>query len=394
MRPSHAQLIVAGSVLVDLLGYGMIMPLLPYLLPGTPGANALLIGGLSALYAALQALAAPLLGALSDRVGRRPILLLCLAGSATAYLLLALAAAPWQIAVAIALAGAAGSSLPTAQAYVTDSTPPDQRTAALGLLGAAFGLGIIGGALLGGLLSQIALALPPFAAALLAAINTLIAWRVLPESRHSNAAAAPRPPHRSALLRGSRQLRLLPALLLLNSGFAGMQSVAALYTLQRFGWTPLHNGLLFAVAGLTAAVTQIWLLGRLHVRFGDRGLLRIGLLLFSGGLLPLGLITVAWFAAPLVALIAAGMGLAVPALTALLTAHAAADQRGALLGRLQMLVSLALISGPLLAALLFNRVGPAAPFSAAGLGTLLALAVAWPALRAPRAAPLPPGKLS
>jgi DHA1 family tetracycline resistance protein-like MFS transporter len=388
MAFSRAQLIVAGSVLVDLLGYGMIMPLLPYLLPAALQSPAA-VGLLAALYAGMQAPAAPLLGRLSDRVGRRPVLLLCLAGSAVAYALLARAADVWQFAAAIALAGAAGSSLPTAQAFIADTTPPAQRSTALGLLGAAFGLGIIGGALLGGLLSRIDPAAAPLAAAALALANTLAALAALPESLpvDQRMHRAPSPIAAVGLPMPAWPLPLLlPALLMLNLAFAGLQSIAALTTLQRFGWTPFDNGLLFAAAGLAGALTQGWLLGRLQPHLGDRRLLTLGLLLFAGGLLPIGLISSPLLAYPLIAAVAAGMGLAVPPLTALLTAGVPADRRGSLLGSLQLLVSLALVCGPLAAAALFSRFGPAAPFLSAGLAVLSALVLARPALR-PSAAP-------
>jgi MFS transporter, DHA1 family, tetracycline resistance protein len=379
---SRAQLIVAGSVLVDLLGYGMIMPLLPYLLPSALQQPAT-VGLLAALYAGMQAPAAPLLGRLSDRIGRRPVLLLCLAGSALAYFLLAMAAAPWQFAAAIALAGAAGSSLPTAQAFIADTTPPAQRSTALGLLGAAFGLGIIGGAMLGGLLSRLDPAAAPLAAAAFALANTVVAAFALPESLPAAARAHRRPPAPTARLHLAWPLPLLlPALLMLNLAFAGLQSIAALTTLQRFGWTPFENGLLFAAAGLAAALTQGWLLGRLQPRLGDQRLLTLGLLLFAAGLLPLGLLSSPALTYPLVALVAAGMGLAVPPLTALLTVGVPADRRGSLLGLLQLLVSFALVGGPLAAAALFSRFGPAAPFLTAGLAVVFALLLARPALRA------------
>ena len=394
MRPSRSQLIVAGSVMVDLLGYGLIMPLLPYLPALRGSVQPWLIGALAALYALLQAIAAPLLGRLSDRIGRRPVLLLCLSGSTLAYLLFSLAQQPWQLAAALALAGAAGSSLPTAQAFVSDTTPSAQRSAALGLLGAAFGLGIIGGALLGGLLSRIAIGLPPATAAAIAAGNTLIAWRLLPESlppQARTAAAQPAAVIWRDLLPGRVRL-LLPALFAVNLGFAGLQSIAALATLQRFGWTPLDNGLLFAAAAASAAVTQAVLLGRLQPHLGDRGLLALGLFLFGSALIPLGLAIPAAAVVPLVALIAAGMGLSIAPLTALLSAETPPERRGALLGLLQALVSLALTLGPLSAAALFSSFGPGVPFSLAGALTLFTLILAAPALRRPPHGTIRPAK--
>src|SRR5919107_5664145 len=169
------------TVFVDMVGYGIVIPLLPfYVQQYAPGA--VLIGVLGALYAAMQFFGGPFLGGLSDRVGRRPVLLLCLFGTSLAYLLLGLADKLPLLVAAVTLAGGASGTLATAQAYIVDSTEPAHRASGLGLIGAAFGLGLIVGPVLGGLLSLVSLGAPAFAASALALVNVALGLLILPES--------------------------------------------------------------------------------------------------------------------------------------------------------------------------------------------------------------------
>ena len=168
------------TVFVDMVGYGIVIPLLPFY-AGDYASGAVLIGLLGALYAAMQFVGGPFLGGLSDRVGRRPVLLLCLFGASLAYLLLGLASTPTLVA-AVVLAGGAGGTQATAQAYIADSTPPERRARGMGLIGAAFGLGLIAGPALGGLLSLRSLHAPAFAASAFALCNLAFGFFVLPES--------------------------------------------------------------------------------------------------------------------------------------------------------------------------------------------------------------------
>ncbi|MGB9739110.1 MFS transporter [Chloroflexus sp.] len=319
MALNHHRYIVASSVLVDMLGYGLIMPLLPFIVQ-TRGGNATIIGLLGSLYTLIQLLAAPLFGALSDRVGRRPVILDCLFGSALAYSWLALADSLPLLAAAIALGGVAGSSLPVAQAYIANVTSPTERTRGFGLLGAAFGLGLIGGAAIGGFLSQFGLALPPLIAATIALINAIYASIVLPESLSPKRCTASLPFRNlfgSALiaLQASSVGPLLIAVMLLSITFAGLQSNIALYTLTRFGWGPDQNAILFVFVGLCAALTQGVLIGQLQSRLSDAWLASGGLGLMALAFAFVSGVHTGWLLFPLTALLAIGMGLAVPAIT-------------------------------------------------------------------------------
>ncbi len=397
MPSSRHRFIVAGSVLVDMLGYGLIMPLLPFIVQAWSG-DATTVGLLGSLYAGMQLLVAPILGALSDRIGRRPVLLLCLFGSALAYAGMGLAWSLPSLAVAIALSGAAGSSMPVAQAYITDVTTPAERARGLGLLGAAFGLGLIGGAVMGGLLSRYGLAVPPLLASAIALLNAIYAAVALPESlppgQRRNAPL--RAPRIIAPIVGALRLPsarpLLIAVFLLNVAFAGLQSNVALFTLIRFGWGPEQNAALFAFVGLCAAFAQSILLGRLQPLLGEQGLAigGLGLMALAFGLIGLAQNT-AWTLFPLAASLACGMGLAVPAITSLITQRAGGGQQGAVLGGMQALISFALLVGPASFGFVFDRIGADAPYLGGGLlltgaWLITTLALARPALTS---APIP-----
>ncbi|OAN40587.1 MFS transporter [Chloroflexus islandicus] len=373
------RIIVAGSVLVDMLGYGLIMPLLPFMARAWSD-DALVVGMLGSLYAAMQLLLAPMLGAVSDRIGRRPVLLLCLFGSALAYLGLALADSLWFLAAAIALGGAAGSSMPVAQAYIADVTTPAERARGLGLLGAAFGLGLIGGAAIGGALSQYGLAIPPLLAAAIALLNALYATIALPESLPvERRRPQPLRPHNLlapalSALHMPAVRPLLIAVALLNVAFAGLQSNIALFTLTRFGWGPEQNAVLFVFVGLCAAFTQGVLLGRLQPQLGEARLASGGLGLMAAAFALVGLVAQSgWLLFAPAAMLAIGMGLAVPAITSLVSLRAGAGRQGAVLGGMQALISFALLIGPISFGLIFDSFGPDAPYLVSGA----LLAGAW-----------------
>lgn len=373
------RLIVAGSVLVDMLGYGLIWPLLPFMVR-TWSDEALVVGLFSSLYATMQLLVAPLMGGLSDRIGRRPVILLCLFGSAVAYFGLASADSLWFLAVAIAIGGAAGSSMPVAQAYIADVTTPAERTRGLGLLGAAFGLGLIGGSALGGALSPYGLAIPPLLAAAIALLNALYATIALPESLPpARRRLHPvQPPNLLAPALNALQLPavrpLLIAIVLLNTAFAGLQSNIALFTLTQFGWGPQQNAALFVFVGVCAVLTQGLLLGRIQPHLGEAGLASSGLGIMTIAFAAVKLAQLSdWMLFPLAAMVATGMGLAVPAITSLVSLRAGDSRQGAVLGGMQALVSFALVIGPLSFGLIFDTLGPDAPY----LASSALLASAW-----------------
>ena len=366
------------TVFVDMIGYGIVVPLLPFY-AGPYASGAVLVGLLGSLYAAMQFAGGPFLGGLSDRHGRRPVLLFCLLGASLAYLLLGLARTLAVLVVAVALAGAASGTLATAQAYVADSTTMENRARGFGMIGAAFGLGLMTGPAIGGLLSLHALAAPALFASALALSNFVFGYLTLPE------------PHPPRLRRAIPLLRLNPvsqlarilkvvnlrallaAVLLLNLAFAGLVSNFPLFSHVRFGWGTTSNAFFFAFVGVCAVVTQGFLIGRLAARFGEGRLLVGGLALVSPGLMLVALVPYGALLYPVVGLLALGMGLAIPSLTAIISNRTPAEAQGRLMGGLQAILSFALILGPALAGLVFDYVGISAPYIVGGTLALLAL---------------------
>ena len=368
------------TVFVDMMGYGIVVPLLPFY-AGPYASGAALVGLLGSLYAAMQFASGPFLGGLSDRRGRRPVLLLCLLGTSLAYLLLGLAQTLTSLLVAVVLAGAVSGTLATAQAYIADSTTKEDRARGLGMIGAAFGLGLVAGPAVGGLLSLHSLSAPALFASVLALTNCAFGYLTVPESH------APRLRKKVPLLRldpisqlarilEMRNVRvLLVAVLLLNLALAGLVNNFPLFSQARFGWGTTSNAFFFAFVGVCAVVTQGFLIGRLQPRFGESSLLLGGLALVSLNLLLVSLVPSGVLLYPIVGILALGMGLAIPSLTALISNRTPAEAQGRLMGGLQAILSLAMILGPATAGLAFDHLGIPAPYLIGGALSVLALVV-------------------
>ena len=368
------------TVFVDMIGYGIVVPLLPFY-AGPYASGAALVGLLGSLYAAMQFASGPFLGGLSDRNGRRPVLLLCLLGTSLAYLLLGLAQTLTSLLVAVVLAGAVSGTLATAQAYIADSTTKEDRARGLGMIGAAFGLGLIAGPAVGGLLSLHSLSAPALFASVLALTNCAFGYLTVPESHD------PRLRKKVPLLRldpisqlarilKMRNVRvLLVAVLLLNLALAGLVNNFPLFSQARFGWGTTSNAFFFAFVGVCAVVTQGFLIGRFQPRVGESSLLLGGLALVSLNLLLVSLVPSGILLYPIVGLLALGMGLAIPSLTALISNRTPAEAQGRLMGGLQAILSLAMILGPATAGLAFDHLGIPAPYLIGGALSVLALVV-------------------
>jgi len=368
------------AVFVDLVGYGMIVPLLPfYVQRVAPGAT--LVGILSGFYAAVQFFVGPMLGNLSDRFGRRPVLIACLSGTSLAYLLLAVADSLPLLALALLIDGVTGGNLSIAQASIADSTTPERRARGLGLIGAAFGLGLMVGPVLGGMLSLAGLSAPALVAAALALVNTLFALAALPESlpperrrsfppsdgmgrwRLSAFLHAANPlANLINLLRVTAVRRLLIVVLLLNLAFSGLYSNFPLFTAARFNWGMFENALFFAFVGVCAVTTQGLLLGFMQRWMGDAWMGRTGMAVMTCALIATGLAPTAWMLYPSVGLIAFGSGLAIPALTSMLSLRASSADQGRLMGGTAALLNLTMIAGPVLAGVSFDMAGTTAPY--------------------------------
>jgi MFS family permease len=368
------------TVFVDMIGYGIVVPLLPFY-AGPYASGAVLVGLLGSLYAAMQFAGGPFLGGLSDRLGRRPVLLVCLLGTSLAYLLLGLAQTLVSLVLAVVLAGAASGTLATAQAYIADSTTKEDRARGLGLIGAAFGLGLMAGPAIGGLLSLHSLVAPALFASALALTNCAFGYLTLPEShaphlRKKVPLLRLDPVSQLARILRMRHVRaLLAAVLLLNLALAGLVNNFPLFSQTSFGWGTTSNAFFFAFVGLCAVVTQGFLIGRLQPHFGESKLLLGGLALVSLNLLLVALVPSGILLYPIVGLLALGMGLAIPSLTAIISNRTPAGVQGRLMGGMQAILSLAMILGPMTAGLAFDHLGTPAPYLIGGTLALLALIV-------------------
>jgi DHA1 family tetracycline resistance protein-like MFS transporter len=376
-------------VFIDLVGFGVVIPLLPYYALHFH-ASPITVTSMMACYSLAQFVASPLLGRLSDRVGRRPVLLASLACSIVSYLWLGFADALWMLFAARLLAGAGAGNIGAAQAYIADVTPPEKRAKGMGMIGAAFGLGFTIGPAFGGLLAgrdplAANLALPAFVAAGLSGVALILAALRLKESLDPALRSGAARPGRLAMARGALGRPVLGLLILLFfitvCAFAGMETTFALWANDKFGWGPEQVGWIFFYVGIVLAALQGGLIGRLSSRFGEARLVTAGAATIGIGLL--GLAFAGSLAAVLVVngLLAIGMGLLNPSVTSLVSRVAGADERGGVMGVTQSASSLARILGPALAGAVFTLWGRDAPYY---LGAVMMALVVAMALRLPR----------
>ncbi len=380
-------------MLLDTLGIGLIIPILPKYLAGFSGGNLAgashSYGILVAVYSAMQFLCAPMLGALSDRYGRRPVIFLSLFGAALNYLLTAFAPSLGWMLVGRVIAGASAASFSVAAAYIADVTPPEKRAQNFGLIGAAFGLGFIAGPALGGLLGRVDLRLPFLVAAALNGLNLAYGLFVLPESlslenRRSFSIARANP------LAAFRHLSKSPVVMgLLGTIICGylaqwiLQSSWALHTEERFGWGSLEVGASLSVVGVASAIVQGLLIKRAIHRLGEQRAVIVGLLFNIAGFLGFALANRPWMFIAVLFPFALG-GISGPSLQSLISRSTSASEQGELQGSLASLQSLCAIVGPLVGTQLFSRFStatssphiPGAPLFAAALCNIVGLALA------------------
>lgn len=377
------------TLFIDILGIGIIVPVLPELVKQFVGGSTTLagryVGVIAASYATMQFFFAPVLGALSDRFGRRPILLVSLFGLGIDYLIQGFAPTIWWLFAGRVLAGIMGASFTTANAYIADISKPEDRARNFGLIGVMFGLGFIFGPALGGVLGGVNLRLPFFVAAGLALVNWLYGFFVLPESLA--------PEHRSAFSWkkanpwGSiRYLKAYPLVAGLAVAFVlaalaqrGLENVWVLYTGYRYGWDERTNGLALALVGLMAVLVQGLLVRPAVSNFGERSCIRFGLAVSTLALLGYGLATEGWMI-PGIIIVGSLAGLAGPAMQGMVAGEVTVSDQGKVQGALTSLMSLTSIVAPLVftAGLFSYFTSPGALFHLPGapffLGSLLSLA--------------------
>jgi MFS transporter, DHA1 family, tetracycline resistance protein len=409
---------VAFTLFLDLAGFGIILPILPYYAESMH-ASATMVALLSTAFSAAQFLMAPVLGRISDRYGRRPVMLVSIAGSVAAALVLGFAHVLWLVFVARIVAGSSKANVSTAHAYVADLIAPDQRAKYMGMMGAAMGMGFIFGPAIGGLLATDELpALPFFVSAALSFVNLIMAAIWLPETHFpgkasataglADAAGASQLQARAALLssaglrraidglRGTPMAWLAAIAFCFYLSFAGMESTMALLSERLFAWGGRETGLFMTFIGVNMVVFQGVVVGRAVARWGEARVLALGLVMLAFGMASLGLVghLTGWLGLPLTnpaggasiyalgmyglggALLSGGNGLTNATLSALVSRVSTAEEQGWNMGIKESAASLARVGGPIIAGPLFQHVDPGAPMIVGGLIALVNVRIA------------------
>lgn len=378
-----AVIFIFVTVMLDMLAFGVIIPVLPHLVQqmigGDIGTAAKWTGLFAVVYSLMQLLFSPVLGGLSDRFGRRPVILMSNLGLGLDFILMALAQTLPLLFLGRVLSGMTAASIATANAYIADVTPPEKRAGAFGLLGAAFGIGFVVGPALGGLLGDYDLRLPFWVAAALALANFAYGWFVLPESLPKEKRSArfdlkgANPLGAFKLLRRNPQvLTLALVLFMVNLAHYALNSTFVLFTDYRFSWGPQQVGLSLALVGICTGLVQAVLIRRVVPQFGERRVMLAGLLFGIAGFCVLGLAPVSWMfllGIPLMAL----WGLGGPPTQALMTRQVSAHEQGRLQGAITSLASFAGIFGPFVFTQIFAAfIGPQAAWHLPGAAFLVA----------------------
>ena len=373
------------TLMIDSIGIGLIIPVMPSLIQEVEGSNlaqAAIWGGiLTTTFAVMQFAFGPILGNLSDRYGRRPVLLLSLGVMALDYLVMALAGSIWLLLVGRIVGGMTAATQSVAYAFVADISKPEEKAARFGLIGAAFGLGFVIGPLLGGLLAEIGTRAPFYAAALLAALNLVFGWFILPETV-TDRIRRPFQWSRANPFGAFRALSELPGIgqlvgmfFLYQVAFMVYPAIWAFFTEARFGWDPAMIGFSLAAFGIAMAIVQGGLIGRIVGVLGEVGTLKFGLVFNAIAFLVLAFIqngTIAMILMPVTALGA----VVTPSLQGIMSRAVADDSQGALQGVLTSAGSLAMIVSPMIMTLVFYAfTAPEAPVFLPGAPFLLSMAL-------------------
>lgn len=356
--------VVFLTVVLDLVGFGIVIPLLTFYAEQFH-ATPLQVTALMTCYSAAQFLFAPLWGQLSDRVGRRPVLLGSILLTALSLAAFASSRSLWMLFLFRTLHGVMTANISTAQACMADLTTPETRAKGMGLIGAAFGIGFTIGPFIGGSLSHQSLSFPIWVAAGLSFLNFLLALAILPETRRPGSVVAHRPISPLAMVR-ALQHPVLGLVILLSFvqvfSFALMESTFTLFAEHVHGLTPPRVGEMFGLIGIISILIQGGMIGRLVARFGERPLVPVGFAILTLGL---AILPQVGPGAPLYgafALMAVGQSVAMPSLQSLISRAASADEQGGVLGSAQSMGALARATGPLIGGLLYEKFIPAAPF--------------------------------
>lgn len=382
---STAKKIIFLTIFLDLVGFGIYITLGPYLARHF-SASAVEIGWLMSIFSIMQFLFSPFWGRMSDRYGRRPILLMSLAGASLSYLGLAYAQSFTWLLVCRGLAGLFAANISTAHAYIADITTEKDRASGMGMIGAAFGLGFILGPSLGSLFGYIGnqlgsapplgLFFPAFMAFIITGFNLLWAYKSLPET-HKGMSQEKNQPSQLQVLRSEplKLTYLLAAMGIITCSMPLMEVMLFPFVDDMFGWGLKTAGLGFACVGLMMAFTQGYLVRKVVPRFGERKTLMAGVVLMTISFFMISQTTTIWWLAIAMSILAIGNGFMRPTMTAMISLSAKEENQGVVLGLTQSLSALARIFGPLIGGWCYDSVGRGSPFALAGCFTFLGFIV-------------------
>ncbi len=391
--------VIFFTVFIDMVGFGIVIPVLP-LYAEHFHATPFQIGWLTGIYSGMQIIFVPILGRLSDRFGRRPILIVSLIGTAVGFLIMGWATSLTLLFVARIIDGASGGNIATAQAYIADVSTPENRSRSMGVIGAAFGLGFTFGPMIGGILSRISYGAPFFFAAALAAVNVVLLYFILPESLSAEYRSQPhkRPRLAEVFRHGDARMfgTIVATYLFTITGFAIMTTLFALFTEKQFGFDARHTGYVFGFIGIISVILQGGLIGRLIKRFGETALARTGLLLLAIALALLPLVPTIPMLLAVCAALAIANGLVNPTLNGLASQMIDRSWQGRAMAVMQSAGSVGRLVGPLLGGwlLMFDLGSPMThyartPFFAGAALLLVAFVLAF-SVRKPAADRLQP----
>ena len=384
-------IVVFLTVFIDLIGFGIIIPITPYLAKDF-GASATEVGLLMTIYSFMQFIFGPIWGRLSDRIGRRPIILMSLMGNCASYVAFAFAPTLWLLFLSRALSGMFGASVSTATAYIADVTPEESRSKNMGLIGVAFGLGFLIGPLIGGLLADSGRHLgttPPYGtgfpalfAAVLAFVSFVFAYFVLKESLNKDSVHQEKKDRLSKVWLNLRRPvlgRVFSVSLFCGTAMGLIEAMLFLYLKDVFGWSIEFSSYGFAYIGLMIVFTQGYLIRKLVPRWGERRLLVAGLIIAAIGMAVIGFAPNVFWLFIGSTLLPLGNGLLTPTLLGTLSLLSVKDEQGEIIGVSHSLQSLARIIGPLLGGIVYQYIDTSAPFYGAaffyGLSLIVVLSI-------------------
>lgn len=377
MKDNKALLTIFLVVFIDLFGFGLIMPLLPFIAERF-NASPTQIGLLAATYSLFQFIAGPILGRLSDRFGRKKLLVISQFGTFLGFLLLAFANSLPLLFLSRIIDGITGGNISIAQAYIADTTDKKNRTKGMGMLGAAFGLGFIFGPTIGGFLSRGGYMLPALAAAFISGLSVVVTSVFLKETvshtNATNAAAGLSLKRMLAILKDKELQEYALVFFAINLAFSAMQGIFALWAQIKMGWDAQITGYLLGFVGLVSVISQLKILPWVNSRLGELSTLRLGIPLMAMGFLGMALAPQTSFLYLANVFLVVGNSFAGPTLQSLATKEVHETEYGGTMGMLHSMGSLARIVGPALAGLLFS-LHPNIPFTAAAIITILTVLV-------------------